>query len=78
MSEGKVYTGKVVWFSAQKGIGFIAPDTGEKDLFVHFSNILSDGFKTLKPDQIVEYKLGTNHRGEQAVEVKVIKDVMSD
>jgi CspA family cold shock protein len=78
MSEGKMHTGKVIWFSAQKGIGFIAPDEGGDDLFVHFSNIVSEGFKTLKPDQIVEYDIGSNHRGPQAISVKVIKDVQPE
>lgn len=74
MDEGKKYTGKVIWFSGKTGIGFIAPDNGDKDIFVHFSNIVMEGFKTLRPDQIVEYEIGENHRGSQCINVKVIKD----
>ena len=68
-------TGTVVWFDPKKGIGFIAKDDGTGDLFVHWSNVTMEGFKTLKPGQVVSYELGENHRGQQAVEVKVIKDV---
>ena len=75
MSEAKKFTGRVVWFSSRTGIGFLAPDDGSKDLFIHFSNILCEGFKTLKPDQIVEYELGENHRGPQAINVRIIRDV---
>lgn len=75
VKEGKRCTGKVIWFSGKTGIGFIAPDDGGKDLFVHFSNIQMEGFKTLKPEQIVEYEVGANNKGPQAVNVKVIRDV---
>jgi CspA family cold shock protein len=75
MSEEKRYTGKIIWFSAKTGFGFIAPDNGDKDLFVYWKNILMDGFKVLKPDQIVEYEIGANDKGPQAVNVKIIKDV---
>ena len=68
-------TGQILWFDPKKGIGFIGRDNGEKDLFVHWSNIDMDGFKTLRPGQIVSFELGENHRGVQAVQVKVIKDV---
>jgi cold shock protein len=73
--EGKVFTGKTVWFDAKKGLGFIAKDDGTGDIFVHWSNIDSSGFKTLKPGQIVSFELGENHKGVQAVNVKIIKDV---
>lgn len=74
MSEEKVMTGKVCWFDAKKGIGFISKDDGTGDLFVHWSNLVMEGFKTLKPSQIVSFELGTNHRGVQAVNVKVLSD----
>lgn len=78
MSEKEVYQGKVCWFDAKKGIGFITKDDGTGDLFVHWSNIQMDGFKTLKPNQRVSYKLGQNHAGTQAEEVVVVEDVDED
>ena len=60
--DKKVLTGTVVWFS--KGFGFIKPDAEEKDLFVHYSDLSMDGFKTLQKDQRVSYEIGTNHRGQ--------------
>ena len=49
-------TGTVKWFNDAKGYGFIAPDEGSKDLFVHFSNIAGDGFKSLSEGSRVEYE----------------------
>ena len=51
-------TGTVKWFSEQKGYGFITPDDGGKDLFVHYSSIVGDGFKNLSDGQPVEYESG--------------------
>jgi CspA family cold shock protein len=67
-------TGKVAWFDARRGVGFVIRDNGEKDLFVHWSNIDMDGFKTLKAGQIVSFEIGENHRGPQAVSVKVLRE----
>lgn len=64
-------TGKVKWFNAEKGYGFIAGDDG-KDVFVHFSSIKADGYKTLNEDDAVSYEVGENERGPQALEVKKI------
>lgn len=61
-------TGKVKWFNAEKGYGFIQRE-GEKDLFVHFSGIQSDGYKTLEEGQAVEFDVAQGERGEQAVNV---------
>lgn len=60
--------GKVKWFNAAKGYGFI---TGEdnKDVFVHYSAIQSDGYKTLEDGQTVEFELVENERGPQAANV---------
>lgn len=69
-----VKTAKVCWFDARKGIGFVSKDDGSGDLFVHWSNVEMDGFKTLKPGQVVSYELGSNHHGEQAVNVQVISE----
>jgi len=64
-------TGIVCWFDPKKGIGFITKDDGSGDLFVHWSNVDMEGFKTLKPGQKVSYGLGENHRGSQATNVIV-------
>ena len=50
-----MYTGTVKWFNAEKGFGFIANDNGGEDVFVHFSAIQSDGFKTLDEGQKVSF-----------------------
>ena len=73
MVESKVLTGKVCWFS-KVGYGFITRDDGEKDLFIHFTNIEMEGYKTLRPGQIVSFEIGANDRGPQAIKVKVLKD----
>jgi len=74
MSEVKVLTGKVVWFDSKKGLGFICKDDGSGDIFVHWSNIVAEGFKTLKPDQVVSYELGQNHKGLQATCVRILSE----
>lgn len=62
--------GKVKWFNDRKGFGFITPDDGGDDLFVHHSNIESEGFRTLKEDQAVEYEVGEGKNGPQATNVR--------
>ena len=57
------------WFNDQKGYGFIAVDGG-KDVFVHHSAILGDGFKTLKEGESVEFEITKGPKGEQATNVK--------
>ena len=61
-------TGKVKWFNAEKGYGFIEREDGG-DVFVHFSAIQSEGFKTLEEGQAVEFDVVQGHRGEQAANV---------
>lgn len=61
-------TGKVKWFNAEKGYGFIQRE-GAKDLFVHFSGIKSEGFKTLEEGWNVEFDVIQGDRGEQATNV---------
>ncbi len=61
-------TGKVKWFNAEKGYGFIQREGG-KDLFVHFSGIKSEGFKTLEEGWNVEFDVIQGERGEQATNV---------
>ena len=65
-------TGVVKWFSDEKGFGFITPDDGSKDAFVHFSAIAGDGFRTLAEGAKVEYELGEGAKGPQATNVRVI------
>ena len=62
-------TGTVKWFNNTKGYGFITPSTGGKDLFVHMSGILMEGFKTLSEEQRVTYQVGTSDRGPVATNV---------
>jgi len=57
--------GKVKWFNNTKGYGFIETDEG-KDVFVHFSQIQQEGFKTLKQGQAVEYEMNVGDKGPQA------------
>nr|WP_274377395.1 MULTISPECIES: cold-shock protein [Marinitoga] len=63
--------GKVKWFDAKKGYGFISGEDG-KDVFVHFTAITMDGFKTLEEGQEVEYEVQENEKGLQAVNVRAL------
>ena len=65
-------TGTVKWFSDQKGFGFIVPDEGDKDLFVHFSNVEGDGFRTLQEGQKVEYEAAEGKKGPEATKVRAV------
>ena len=67
-----VARGKVKWFNDQKGYGFIQRDGGEKDVFVHFSAIQGDGFKTLKEGQKVRFEVENAPKGPQAKNVQII------
>ncbi len=62
-------TGTVKWFNNSKGFGFIAPEDGGKDVFVHYSAIQSDGYKTLAEGQPVSYDTEQGPKGLQAVNV---------
>lgn len=61
-------TGSVKWFNTQKGFGFIAPDDGGKDVFIHISALERSGIQGLQEGQRVEYELGEDRRGRVAVE----------
>ncbi len=61
--------GTVKWFNDSKGFGFITPDQGGEDLFVHFSTIQGNGFKTLKEGQKVTFDVTRGPKGEQASNV---------
>ena len=62
-------TGKVKWFNPTKGYGFIKPDDGGEDLFVHHSSIQSEGYKSLKEDQSVTFDVEDGEKGPQATNV---------
>ncbi|MHC4636044.1 MAG: cold-shock protein [Planctomycetota bacterium] len=63
-------TGTVKWFNEKKGFGFITPDGGGDDVFVHYSSITSEGFKTLKEGQKVEYETSQGRKGPEATNVQ--------
>lgn len=64
--------GKVKWFDSGKGYGYITPDEGGKDVFLHFSEIVSDGGKPLETDTRVEFEVSNSPRGLQAMQVKAL------
>lgn len=62
-------SGTVKWFNADKGYGFIQPDEGDDDLFVHFSAINAEGYKTLEDGQAVSFEVTQGQKGPQASDV---------
>jgi len=64
-------TGKVKWFNITKGYGFIQPDSGSKDIFVHISEVEKAGLRTLEEDQEVSFEIQENRGREAATELKV-------
>jgi len=64
--------GVVKWFNAEKGFGFIAQDGGGPDVFVHFSAIQADGYRSLDENQRVEFEVTQGQRGPQADQVRPI------
>ncbi len=67
MSEGTVK-----WFNAEKGFGFIAPDGGGPDVFVHYSAIQSNGYRSLEEDQRVSFSITQGPKGPQAEQVSLL------
>lgn len=64
-------TGTVKWFNEAKGYGFITPDNGSPDVFVHFSAIKAEGFKTLSEGQQVSFDTQSSEKGPQAANVRL-------
>ena len=65
-------TGTVKWFNDAKGFGFIAPDDGTKDIFVHHTAIQTQGFRSLAEGQKVEYEVEQGQKGPQAANVRPV------
>ncbi len=65
-------TGTVKWFNEEKGFGFITPENGGKDVFVHYRAIVSDGFRSLAEGQNVKFDVEQGQKGPQASNVTVI------
>ncbi len=66
--------GKVKWFNDQKGYGFVTPDDGGKDLFVHHTDIQAEGFRTLQEGQAVDFEIADSEKGPKATEVRPVSD----
>jgi len=78
MSKDNKYYGEVIWFDPKRGFGFLVWEIDgvqQKDLFVHFSDVACEGFKTLYKNQKVSFELGTNKHGDpKAILVEVLKN----
>jgi len=64
--------GTVKWFNSEKGYGFITPDDGGKDLFVHYSEVQGGGFRALEENQRVQFEVEQGQKGPQAVKVTAV------
>jgi CspA family cold shock protein len=64
--------GTVKWFDGEKGFGFITPEDGGKDLFVHFSNISGSGYRSLEEGQAVQFEVGEGRKGPEATDVQAV------
>ena len=73
-----MHLGTVKWFNNSKGYGFIIPDQGGKDLFVHYSSIKMEGYKTLKAGQSVQYEVIDGPKGQHATDIVFTPEVSLD
>ncbi len=64
--------GTIKWFSDQKGYGFVTPEGGKKDVFVHYSALQGEGFKSLREGETIEFDITNGPKGEQAANVRKI------
>jgi cold shock protein len=71
-------TGKVKWFNNAKGYGFILADSGNEDLFAHYSSIQMDGYKTLKAGQAVCFDTKPGDKGTHAINIQAVETVTSN
>lgn len=74
MTDSKIFEGEVIWFDPKKNFGFIEWE-GDDDMFVYFSDIIMEGYKTLKKGQKVTFKIGQNFSGKpKAIEVEIVEE----
>ena len=71
-------TGRVKWFNNAKGYGFVRPDEGDEDLFVHYSYIQMDGYKSLKAGQPVEYEVQPANKGFHAINLRANEEASNE
>ena len=72
MTTDNTETGTVKWFNSEKGFGFLAPAGGGPDVFVHYSAIQSDGYRSLNEEQRVEFDITEGQKGPQAANVRPV------
>jgi CspA family cold shock protein len=70
--ENSMTQGTVKWFNSEKGFGFIAPDGGAEDVFVHYSEIQGSGYRSLEENQRVQFEVGQGAMGPQATGVTIV------
>jgi CspA family cold shock protein len=71
--ENETTFGTVKWFSRMKGWGFIEPDGGDRDVFVHYENIVGEGFRNLETGERVRFRIEDTPKGPKAIEVSAVE-----